>query len=384
MAVVAFLAALALVALAGPARTQTVPSASSGWTLCNQTSYVVEAAAGRPEGRGISVQGWNRLRPGECRRVVTAPLTRGLHYVYARTSTAHRGGRRQWAGAATLCVDPVRTFAIESPARCESMGLEARSFREVRINKRDSWRTILAEAEPYSLARARTAGLQRLLSDVGYEVRGRGDPRRMATAMARFREDARLAVNATEDQLIDELEKRAKTRAAEVGLTLCNQTKGRIFAAVARRRGEGWESRGWWTLGPQGCARTIDDPLGAGAYYIHAVLQTKDGERYLAAEGESFCVARTRFAILGREACDKRHYDAALFVPVRPPDRREGLKIDFQEREFLGVGAPPRQVVERAPEPKVAPVPPPPTRARPIREAAPVPPPALAPAAPTN
>src|SRR5262245_9180437 len=54
-----------------------------GWSLCNETSYVLEAATGRPDGRAILVSGWVRLRPGECRLAVAAPLARGMYYLYA-------------------------------------------------------------------------------------------------------------------------------------------------------------------------------------------------------------------------------------------------------------------------------------------------------------
>src|SRR5262249_35859328 len=152
-------------------------------------------------------QGWTRLRPGECRLAVGAPLARGTHYLYARTSAAHRGGRRQWGGDATLCVDPNSSFSIENPPQCAAMGLEERHFRRVQINKRDSWRTTFSEAEPYTLTRARAAGIERLLEDAGYDlhVEGRAgvDPRGIAQAIAQFRAAARLQPNANEDQLID-------------------------------------------------------------------------------------------------------------------------------------------------------------------------------------
>ena len=131
---------------------------SSGWPVCNETSYVLETATARPDGRAILVQGWTRLRPGECRVAIPAPLARGTHYLYARTSSAHRGGRQQWGGDAPLCVDPAHSFSIENPPECADMGLEERLFRRVRINKRDSWRTTFSEAQPYTLARARQPG----------------------------------------------------------------------------------------------------------------------------------------------------------------------------------------------------------------------------------
>jgi uncharacterized membrane protein len=334
----------ALIALAGGADAQQQRRASNGWQVCNETSYVLEAATGRPDGRAIVVQGWTRLRPGECRIAVTAPLARGTHYLYARTSPAHRGGRRQWGGDARLCIDPSGSFTIENPPNCATMSLEERRFRRVQINKRDTWRTSFSEAQPYTIARARQAGLQRLLTDAGYELReGRrgADPRRIAQAIAQFRSQARLAPNATENQLMDALEQAARRRAQQVGLSLCNRTRGRLWTAIARRRGEGWESRGWWALNPGGCVRTIDEVLIQEVYYVHASLETNEGPRMLAAGGEAFCTSGGRFAVLGRENCEARYYDEQLFTPVGARGRT-GLVVDFEERDFLPPGETPR------------------------------------------
>jgi uncharacterized membrane protein len=248
---IACAAAAALLAFAGGAGAQQQQRTPSGWQICNETGYVLEAATGRPDGRAIVVQGWTRLRPGECRVAVAAPLARGTHYLYARSSSAHRGGRRQWGGDARLCVDSSSSFTIENPPQCAAMSLDERRFRRVQINKRDTWRTAFSEATPYTTARARQAGLQRLLDDAGYDLReGRrgADPRRIAQAIAQFRSTARLSPTASENQLIDALETFARRRAQQVGLTLCNRARGRMWTAIARRRGEGWESRGWWPL----------------------------------------------------------------------------------------------------------------------------------------
>lgn len=359
-AALAALAAGAILLAAGGAHAQ--QGRANGWQICNETSFVLEAATARPDGRAILVQGWTRLRPGECRTAVAAPLARGTHYLYARTSSAHRGGRRQWGGDARLCVDPTSSFTIENPPQCAAMGLEERRFRRVAINKRDSWRTSFAEAQPYTLPRARQAGIQRLLNDAGYDIgqnqRG-SDPRRIAQAIAQFRAAARLAPNASEDQMIDALETAARRRAGQVGLTLCNRARGRIWTAVARRRGEGWESRGWWPLSPGGCVRTIDEELMQEVYYVYAGLETPDGVRLLAA-GMPFCTSPARFAIIGREECEQRYYQSALFAPI-PRRDRSGLVLDFEEKDFLEVGAQPRvlqpaQGDADAPRPREGPI----------------------------
>ena len=340
-------AALAALVAFGRAEAQ---QQQNGWQVCNETSFVLEAATGRPDGRAILVQGWTRLRPGECRAPVGAPLARGTHYLYARTSSAHRGGRRQWGGDARLCVDPRQQFSIENPPNCTVSGYEERRFRRVQINKRESWRTSFSEATPYTLTRARAVGLQRLLADAGYDIgegRRGADPRRIAQAIAQFRAAARLSANANENQLIDALETAARRRADQVGLTLCNRARERMWTAIARRRGEGWESRGWWQLNPGGCVRTIDEVLTMDAYYVFASLDSEEGSRLLAAGGEPFCTSAARFAILGRESCEGRHYNTALFTRISTRDR-PGLVVDFQDRDFLEPNETPRQTQSTA------------------------------------
>ncbi|MEZ5958762.1 MAG: DUF1036 domain-containing protein [Hyphomonadaceae bacterium] len=351
LAALAAAASLAALALAGnaAAQQQREQRTPNGWQICNETSFVLEAATARPDNRNIQVQGWTRLRPGECRVAVQAPLARGTHYLYARTSSAHRGGRQQWTGDAVLCVDPSRQFQIQNPPRCTDT-YEGRRFRRVQINKRDSWRTSFSEASQYSQARARQLGLQRLLLDAGYDVsEGRRgvDPRRIAQSIAEFRASARLSPNATQDQLIDALETAARRRAGQVGLTLCNRTRGRVWTAIARRRGEGWESRGWWALAPDGCVRTIDEVLIQEVYYVHASLDSPNGPRYLAAGGEPFCTSPARFAILGRERCESRYYQTTLFTRIGARNR-DGLVVDFEERDFLDAGVAPRQLTPAA------------------------------------
>jgi uncharacterized membrane protein len=199
--------------------------------------------------------------------------------------------------------------------------------------------------------------LQQLLSDAGFDTggdRGVNDPRRTAAAIAQFRQTSGLPANAGEDQLIDALEQAALRRAEQVGLQICNRTDQRMWTAIARRRGEGWESRGWWSLGPGGCVRTIDDPLLQGVYYVHATLETPQGERQLSAPGEVFCTSPSRFAILGRTRCQERFYRTALFTRISS-DGEESLTVAFQDSDFLAPGMPGRRIeqprVEDAPAP---------------------------------
>ena len=71
------LAPLAALMLAFGAPGSAQSGSASGWDLCNQTSFVLEAATGRPENKSVIVEGWTRIRPGECRTALAGPLKPG-------------------------------------------------------------------------------------------------------------------------------------------------------------------------------------------------------------------------------------------------------------------------------------------------------------------
>lgn len=332
-------------------------TARRGWVACNYTRYILEAVVGRPQSGKTTVDGWIRLRPGECRVVLAAPLARERHYLYAQTSAAHRGGRRQWGGPFDLCVDSRASFSVETARSCAAMGLDTRGFRGVLIGARDSWTTYLGESENFTQQSARAAGLRQLLGDAGYDAPGfeaslfGGG----GGGMPRFRSDNRIPPNASEETLIDALEAAARKRRAEVGLVVCNRTQGRVWAAIAQRRSEGFESRGWWGLAPGGCARTINDRLAAQPYYVYGVMETPRGEIKMAIGREGFCVGRARFAIAGRGNCAGRQYQSAQFLPIAPQPGREAMTYEFRTEAF-GLAAPAMQPGVAAAQP-VAPPP---------------------------
>ncbi|MDZ4761507.1 MAG: DUF1036 domain-containing protein [Alphaproteobacteria bacterium] len=312
-------------------------SAQTGWELCNQTSFILEAATGRPEGRGVIVEGWTRLRPGECRVTLPSPLKPGVNFVFARSSKAHRGGQRVWNGEVPLCVDPTGSFAVESPSSCAAMGLESRAFQAVKIDKRSGWTTNFKETEPYNKPgqSARGAGLQRLLDDAGIDsdVVDGFLGRKSRTAIGSFLADRKLNVSMADAEVIDILEDVARNRSLEVGMMLCNRTDNRMWAAIARRRPDGWESRGWWTLDAGLCARTVDESLIATPHYVFAEMDSPQGARQLAGADTPFCTSRSKFAILGRDRCEERRFREAGFIETVSPEDGK-LVYEFFERDF--------------------------------------------------
>lgn len=335
-----FLRIVALVLLAAAALL--LPSnaeAQEGWRLCNRTSYVIEAAVGHEQGSGITVEGWTKLQPGTCRIALAGPLTPGMHYLYGRTSRAHLGGGREWGGRFDLCVDPTGGFSLESPPDCASMGLESQGFRPVNITSDSSWTNHFNEIENYSEEQARNAGLQRLLDEAGV-VSGAIDGHighRTRAAISDFLKTRNLPANLTDADLIDYLEQAAEERGRNVGFTLCNRTKNRIWSAIARRSPEGWESRGWWRIEAGGCARVIDRPLRGSEHFVYAEMEDGAQLRTLVQASEAFCVGRAKFAILGREDCEESAYRTALFQRTPAPVDRK-LIHEFFARDFAQAG----------------------------------------------
>ncbi len=320
-------------ALPGKAAAQ---AGSQGWEVCNETSYIIEAATGRHEGQGITVQGWTRLRPGACEKVISGDLQPGVHYLFGRSSTAHRGGRKLWGGKSKLCIDPTGSFAVENIPDCSVMGLEAREFRPVLVENAKRWRTSFTETDKRNLEQASAAGVQRLLDNAGI-YSGRIDGylgRKTRAAIGDFLKSKGLSANTSDADLMDILEQSAIERARNVGLTFCNRTNKRIWSAMARRRGEGWESRGWWLLEAGGCARVIDEPLLQAGIFAYAEMEADDGEiRTLSRGSDTFCVSKAKFAITGREACEAAAYRTGQFVATPAPVNRK-LVFEFFERDF--------------------------------------------------
>ena len=325
---------LALIGLAGtPANAQI----ARGWTVCNETSYVIQVASGRPEGAGIVVQGWAKIRPGGCEAFLPAPLLPGAHYIYAESSEAHRGGKRIWGGDEELCVEGLVSFAIESLPDCNAMGLDVRKFRPVLVESRNRWSTTIRETNKYTLDQARAAGVQRLMGDAGVFAGAIDGNRgaRTGAAIRGFLRERGLPVETDDRDLIDILEQLALDRARNVGLTVCNRTDKRIWTAVGRRNGDGWESRGWWLLEAGGCARAIDESLLQTEHFVYAELETDDADkvRRLRRGSDTFCVGRSKFVIPGREDCRASAYRSELFVATDVPRDRK-LVFELFERDF--------------------------------------------------
>ncbi|BDW98688.1 DUF1036 domain-containing protein [Maricaulis maris] len=301
--------------------------------LCNETSYIVEAAAAWAVEGGVAIEGWTRLRPGNCVTIaddVDLDSDQPIFY-YAKSSIAYLGGVREWRGTVPLCVDE-SDFEVVANTRCSSLGMASRDFF-IREGE-DRERTVLVEPVDFG-RRATTAGIQRLLQSAGYPsstVDGlEGNTTRRAVST--FLRDAGLSSRPDNDALIDALEARALARNAASGLTVCNDADGDIAVAIGHQVGTIWQSRGWWRIHAGECARVLATRFETPTAFFYAERINTAGRRGLIDGSESFCVAPARFVAEGRRDCAERGYAAANFRRITEPSDG-GSRISLGEGDF--------------------------------------------------
>ena len=317
-----------LFALASPAAVQAAD-------LCNQTSFVIELAAGWPVENGVALEGWTRIRPGECANVARdvdlgddTPI-----YYYAKTSSAYLGGVREWRGGIPLCVDD-SDFSLVANTRCEALGLASRDFMMREGDDRE--RTTLVEPTDFG-SRADEAGLQRLLQSAGYRIStidgyAGAQTRR---AVSSFLSDAELSSRPSDARLIDALESRALARNARSGLTVCNESGYDISAAYGHLVDDIWESRGWWRMHTGECSRILGTRLETASQFFYAERTINEARQVITDGEQSFCFAPSRFLAEGRENCAERGYETASFRRI-PEPADGGVRVTLTSDDFGG------------------------------------------------
>jgi uncharacterized membrane protein len=284
--------------------------------VCNETSFMVEAAKAWRTATGLTVEGWVSIVPGGCADVGADVATE--QYLYARSTTAYTGGVREWRGGLDVCVDEV-DFSFEGVADCQALGLEARQFRRLSEGERE--RAVLVELEDYG-DRAEEAGLQRLLQAAGYDITiidGYAG-RRTRRQIAAFQSDTEQDFGADRGALLTALHTAALARNRNAGLRVCNEADAPVVAAVGRAMGDGYEARGWWRIAEGACAHMLSERLTAGEVFVHArLIDQNGGQRLLGGGVQRFCVAPGRFTTAEQDNCAAIGFEAVNFAPIPEP-----------------------------------------------------------------
>lgn len=307
----------------------TLTSPAKAGEVCNETSYVIEAAMAWRTPAGLAVEGWSELLPGGCAQM--GPQDDSEQYLYARSTKAYLGGIREWRGGQQICVDE-EDFAFEGVADCDALGLESRAFRA--LNETERSRTVLVELADFK-ERAEEAGLQRLLQAAGYDINvidGYAG-RRTRRQAAAFQNDIDQQFGADRSGLLQALHAHALDRNAEAGLRVCNDTQLPMGVAVSRATGESWETRGWWRVAVGACAQVISAHITANETYVYAQLIDGDQLRPLAAGTERFCLAPARFTSEQRDNCENSGFEGALFRAAPEPDAG-GVTLHLSVEDF--------------------------------------------------
>lgn len=276
--------------------------------LCNRTSYVLYAAIAVQGKDNNTTQGWTRVIPGECKTAIDTPLGHGGYYVYARTSAAHAGPQRAWAGGAMFCTLDAN-FKITTPngvTQCAADEATMLPFASIPTRGQPVWAMTFTESKALGTAdAARTAGLKRLLLDNGAKIPaidGKPD-KQTGAALAGFRKRMKMAAAAGTREMFDALETEALKSSSPAGYSICNDTDSVVWAVIALPIGHDSITRGWWKVPAGACAKAITEPLKVDKVFLHA---EKHGNNRLVSGPEKFCLTNMQFELQGRGNCSKK------------------------------------------------------------------------------
>src|SRR4051812_26964415 len=219
--------------LAGIAAMLASASARADLLICNRMSYVVESAIGLEDKGAVATRGWFRLDPGQCRAVLQGALEAENVYLHARALPVYGPSPLPQAGHADLCVAQQGNFVVAAARQCRSGQRPAR-FTLVKPSEGEKGATVnLAEEAEYTDDQARDAGIQRLLTIIGYDATPIDGIRGAKTdaALSQFIQDNKLGVTAAgRSDFFDTL--LAAAQKTDSGFSWCNDSAHVVMAAI--------------------------------------------------------------------------------------------------------------------------------------------------------
>jgi uncharacterized membrane protein len=296
--------------------------AQAGLTLCNRTSYRVQAAIGLEKRAIVATRGWFRLDPGECKLVLDGTLDADIVYLHARTPPLYGSAPIAQSGQAELCVRD-GDFDMADGRGCP-VSQQAR-FAAARPSEQPNGPTVnLAEEADYDDSQARLAGIQRLLAIAGYDaypVDGVPGTKTQA-ALTKFLTDHKLTADAaSQPQFFDALLEAANNPAG-AGFAWCNDTKYTVLAALGVVEMGTIVTRGWYRVDAGRCLRPDlrGDPrrLYSYAEAVDASGRTiKRDDAALTWGGEvPLCTRDGKFDLSNHKDCAARGLNSAKFAVI--------------------------------------------------------------------
>lgn len=305
------------------------------WEVCNDTSYIQEVATATivntTPGTPMLVKGWTKLIPGTCKAVEAAKGT--PRFVYAKSASVHQGGIREWNGQHDYCVGD-ENFEAKTDLSCALQNMKSRKFLRVIPTEH---RTAFVEPADFG-KKASTAGLQRLLKDNNYDVK-RVDGitgRRTTNTLNKFLKDNDISTDISIEEKYAALEKHAIEIQGKIGVTLCNESKAKVWGAIAYENGDEVESRGWWPVETGECLRPFSESLKDRQVHFYARQENGNmADKILKVSSSSakdLCVGEAKFSAIRQEFCEDQGYITARFHSL--PIDQTGARIILKDGNF--------------------------------------------------
>ena len=291
-------------------------------TLCNRTSYRMQAAIGIERRANVETRGWFRLDPGECRKVVEGALDADMTYVHARAPAVYGPAPLPEGSEAMFCV---RDGDFEFPNGRGCTLSEQAHFAAAKPTDTDGGPTIsLGEQAGYDDAQARLAGIQRLLGIAGYDANPIDgvDGAKTRGAIAKFLRDHNLAADAaTRPDFFDTLIAAARDPKG-AGFLWCNDSRYTVMAAVGTVEMGAIVTRGWYRIASGQCLKP-DVSAGAQRFYSYAEAVDADGRVVPRGDGPlawggnvALCTRDARFELSDQKDCAARGLNSAGFAVI--------------------------------------------------------------------
>jgi uncharacterized membrane protein len=310
------------ISLAGLCAAFAATPAHAELTLCNRTSYQMDAAIGLEKRANVATRGWFRIDPGQCRQVVDGALDADMVYVHARTPPVYGTAPLPQNGQAEFCIRD-GDFAIANARGCP-VSQQAR-FSPARPSDSPKGPVVnLAEEAGYDDAQARLAGIQRLLVIAGYDANPIDGVQGAKTqaALTKFLADRKLAADAASapnffDTLLD-----AARNPEGHGFSWCNDTQYTVMASLGIVEMGAIVTRGWYRVNAGACVRPDlrGNPLKLYSYgeAVDSNGRTiKKGDAPLTWGGEvALCTRDGKFELSDHKDCAARGLNSAGFAAI--------------------------------------------------------------------
>ncbi len=291
-------------------------------TLCNRTSYRLDAAIGLEKRANVATRGWFRTDPGQCRKVLDGALEANMVYVHARTPPVYGSAPIPQAGQAEFCIRDGE-FDIANARGCP-VSQQVR-FTAAQPSETANGPTVnLAEEADYDDAQARLAGIQRLLTIAGYDaypIDGVQGARTQA-ALTKFLSDRKLpADSAAKPEFFDALLE-AAANPEGAGFSWCNDTKYSVMASLGVVEMGQIVTRGWYRVAAGQCLRP---DLHGAPHRLYSYAEAVDGNGRTIKRGDSplswggsvaLCTRDGKFELADHKDCAARGLNSAGFAVI--------------------------------------------------------------------